>query len=72
MSKTKQDKLIPVFILCPNDCEKPVMYFSDRQSALDFAKSYRNGAHVSANAEMVPERIVRNKSIHIAKKGHVL
>ena len=68
----KKEKMVNVFILCPNDMEKPVLYFEDRDQAIEFSKTYKSGAHVSDKKEEIPERIVKNKQMHVAKCGHVL
>lgn len=68
----KKEKLIPVYVLCPYDMELPVRYFTDRTSAITFAATYESGAFISEKPELIPERILRSKDLHIARHGNKL
>lgn len=64
----KNEKMVKVWAVIPNDFEYSVQYMESRESAESLAESYESGAKVFF--EEMPLRIVQRKQLKTAKKGY--
>lgn len=70
MRRNKDDDLIKVWTVIPNDMEKCTVYCSTKAQADSWAGTYKSGAQVFE--QEMPRRIVERKGLQIVKRGHGL
>lgn len=68
----KDEKTIKVWSVIPNDSEFSTVDFTSYEQAVEWAKTYKDGAFVSPEPIDMPVRIYERKQMNQAKYGYRL